>query len=94
MRNYPRGIESRSFESIKYGKGLKVKGWRFSEGVYFSAVCLMPCRKLNLFSDAFVVVDGSEVRAVNNRNRNFIKAKIKKQLQQQTDTVFRPPGQA
>ena len=40
------------------------------------------CRKLNLFSDAFVAIDGSKFRAVNNRNRNCSKAKLKKRLQQ------------
>ena len=38
LPNYTPEIDSRSFESIKYGKGLKVKGWRFSEGVYFGGV--------------------------------------------------------
>ncbi len=38
LPNYTREIDSRSFESIKYAKGLKVKGWRFSEGVYFGGV--------------------------------------------------------
>ncbi|NCF19584.1 MAG: hypothetical protein GWP63_15180 [Haliea sp.] len=38
LPNYTQGIDSGSFESIKYGKGLKVKGWRFSEGVYFGGV--------------------------------------------------------
>ena len=38
LPNYSREIDSRPFESIKYGKGLKVKGWRLSEGVYFGGV--------------------------------------------------------
>jgi hypothetical protein len=38
LPNYTREIDSRSFESIKYGKGLKVKGVRFSDGVYFGGV--------------------------------------------------------
>ncbi len=38
LPNYTREIDSRSYESIKYAKGLKVKGWRFSEGVYFGGV--------------------------------------------------------
>lgn len=38
LPNYTREIDSRSFESIKYGKGLKVKGWRLSDGFYFGGV--------------------------------------------------------
>ena len=38
LPNYTREIDNRSFESIKYGRGLKVKGWRLSEGVYFGGV--------------------------------------------------------
>ncbi len=36
--NYTQEIDNRSFESIKYAKGLKVKGWRVSNGVYFGGV--------------------------------------------------------
>ena len=38
----------------------------------------MLCRKLNLFADAFVAIDGSKFKAVNNRDRNFTKAKMKR----------------
>ena len=31
---------------------------------------VMLCRKLDLFSDAFVAIDGSKFKAVNNRDRN------------------------
>ena len=37
---------------------------------------VMPCRKLNLLSDT-VAVDGSKFKAVNNRDTNFTKAKMK-----------------
>ncbi len=40
------------------------------------------CRKLNLFSEAFVAIDGSKFKAVNSRERNFTKAKLKKRLEQ------------
>jgi transposase len=30
------------------------------------------CRKLNLFAEAFVAIDGSKFKAVNNRDRNFM----------------------
>lgn len=39
------------------------------------------CRKLNLFSEAFVAIDGSKFKAVNNRDRNFTRAKLKRRLE-------------
>ena len=35
------------------------------------------CRKLDLFADSLIAIDGSKFKAVNNRNRNFTQAKIK-----------------
>ena len=43
---------------------------------------VMLCRKLNLFADAFVAVDDSKFKAVNNRDRNFTRAKMKRRLAQ------------
>jgi len=40
------------------------------------------CRKLNLFTDSLVAIDGSKFKAVNNRNRNFTQSKIKLRLKQ------------
>ena len=36
---------------------------------------VMICRKLDLFSDAFVAVDGSKFKVVNHRDLNFTLAK-------------------
>jgi len=38
------------------------------------------CRKLDLFTDAFVAIDGSKFKAVNNRDNNFTQAKLKRRL--------------
>ena len=38
------------------------------------------CRNLNLFAHAFVAIDGSKLKAVNNRDRNFTRAKMKHRL--------------
>lgn len=35
------------------------------------------CRKLDLFSDALIAIDGSKFKAVNNRDLNFTHAKLK-----------------
>jgi hypothetical protein len=53
----------------------------------------MLCRKLNLFADAFVAIDGSKFKAVNNRDRNFTKAKMKRRLQQIDESIERYLGQ-
>jgi len=51
------------------------------------------CRKLNLFADAFVAIDGSKFKAVNNRDRNFTAAKMKKRLTQIDESIERYLGQ-
>tara|TARA_B100000508_G_scaffold123652_1_gene106472 strand:- start:414 stop:1841 length:1428 start_codon:yes stop_codon:yes gene_type:complete len=38
------------------------------------------CRKLDLFADAFVAIDGSKFKAVNHRDLNFTRAKLKYRL--------------
>jgi len=45
-----------------------------------TSVCrefVLLCRKLDLFSEAFVAIDGSKFKAVNNRDLNFTRAKLK-----------------
>ena len=51
------------------------------------------CRKLNLFADSLVAIDGSKFKAVNNRNRNFTQAKIKLRLKQIDESIARYLGQ-
>lgn len=73
-----------------------IADFRKNNGEAIRLVCrefVMLCRKLNLFSDAFVAIDGSKFKAVNNRNRNFSKAKIKKRLEQIDDSIARYLGQ-
>ena len=40
------------------------------------------CRRLDLFGHAVVAIDGSKFKAVNTRDRNFTKAKLKKRMEQ------------
>ena len=73
-----------------------IADFRKNNGEAIRLVCrefVMLCRKLNLFSDAFVAIDGSKFKAVNNRNRNFSKAKIKARLQQIDDSIARYLGE-
>ena len=51
------------------------------------------CRKLDLFADSLIAIDGSKFKAVNNRNRNFTKAKIKARLKQIDESIKRYLGQ-
>ena len=62
-----------------------IADFRTNNGEAIRLVCRefeMLCRKLNLFSDAFVAIDGSKLLAVNYRNKSFSKAKVKARLQQ------------
>jgi len=48
---------------------------------------VMICRKLDLFSEAFVAIDGSKFKADNNRDRNFTSAKLKRRLEQIDESI-------
>ena len=47
------------------------------------------CRRLNLFADGSVAIDGSKFKAVNNRGRNFTQAKMKRRMAQIEESVDR-----
>ena len=51
------------------------------------------CRRLGLLAAASVAIDGSKFKAVNTRDRNFTKGKIKRRLAQIEDSVARYLGQ-
>ena len=73
-----------------------IADFRKDNGVAIRLVCrefVMLCRKLNLFTQAFVAIDGSKFKAVNNRDRNFTKAKMKRRLQQIDESIERYLGQ-
>jgi len=66
--------------------------FRKNNGKDIHGVCrefVMLCRKLNMFTDAFVAIDGSKFKAVNSRDRNFTSAKLKRRLQQIDESVER-----
>ena len=70
--------------------------FRRNNGEAIRLVCrefVMLCKKLDLFADAFVAIDGSKFKAVNNRDRNFTKAKMKRRLQQIDESIERYLGQ-
>jgi hypothetical protein len=47
------------------------------------------CRSIGLFTEASVAIDGSKFKAVNNRDRNFTEAKMKRRLEQIDESVAR-----
>jgi hypothetical protein len=49
----------------------------------------MLCRRLDLFAGASVVIDGSKFKAVNNRDKNFTRAKMERRLAQIEESVGR-----
>lgn len=73
-----------------------IADFRKDNGGAIRLVCrefVMLCKKLNLFTDAFVAIDGSKFKAVNTRDRNFTKAKMKRRLQQIDESIARYLGQ-
>ncbi len=62
-----------------------ISDFRKDNGKAIRGVCrefVVLCRRLNLFTQALVVIDGSKFKAVNNRDRNFTRAKMKRRLAQ------------
>jgi hypothetical protein len=47
------------------------------------------CRRLELFTEACVAIDGSKFKAVNARDRNFTRAKMKRRMEQIEESVER-----
>jgi len=47
------------------------------------------CRRLDLFSQSIIAIDGSKFKAVNNRDKNFTSAKIERRMQQIDESINR-----
>jgi transposase len=68
-----------------------VADFRRDNGSAIRAVCrqfVMLCRKLNLFSEAVVAVDGSK-KAVNTRDKNYTQGAIKRRMEQVEASIAR-----
>src|SRR2546430_2352235 len=62
-----------------------IADFRKDNGAAIRAVCrqfMVLCRRLNLFTEAVVAVDGSKFKAVNNRDKNFTPNKIQRRIEQ------------
>jgi transposase len=69
-----------------------IANFRKDNGPAIRNVCrqfIVLCRKLNLFSQAIVAIDGSKFKAVNNRDRNFTSAKMKRRMAQIEQSIER-----
>ena len=69
-----------------------IADFRKNNGPAIRLVCrefILLCKKLNLFADAFVAIDGSKFKAVNHRDQNFTKAKMQRRLQQIDESIAR-----
>jgi transposase len=72
-----------------------IADFRKDNGPAIRRVCrefVLLCRNLNLFSDALVAIDGSKFKAVNGRDRNFTKHKLKARMQQLEESIARYLG--
>jgi len=69
-----------------------IADFRRDNGKAIRNVCrefIVLCRRLNLFSEALVAIDGSKFKAVNNRDKNFTDNKLKKRMTQLEESISR-----
>ena len=72
-----------------------IANFRKDNGEAIRKVCrqfVLLCRQLDLFTEAFVAIDGSKFKAVNNRDRNFTSAKLQKRMEQIEASIERYLG--
>ena len=73
-----------------------IADFRKDNGEAIRLVCrefVMLCRKLNLLTDTLVAIDGSKFKAVNNRDKNFTRAKMKRRLAEVEASIDRYLGE-
>ena len=69
-----------------------IADFRKDNGSAIRNVCrefVLLCRRLNLFSEAIVAIDGSKFKAVNNRDKNFTDRKLEARIEQLEDSIAR-----
>ncbi len=69
-----------------------IADFRKDNGEAIRRVCrefVVLCRRLELFSEAIVAIDGSKFKAVNTRDRNFTQAKMQRRLAQIDESIAR-----
>lgn len=69
-----------------------IADFRRDNGAAIQGVCsrfVLLCRQMGLLAGGSVAIDGSKFKAVNNRDRNFTKAKLERRRQQIEESVAR-----
>ncbi|MBA4756638.1 MAG: transposase, partial [Sphingobium sp.] len=69
-----------------------IANFRRSNGAAIRSVCsqfIVLCRQLGLFTRAVVAIDGSKMKAVNNRDKNYTAAKVASRMKQVQDNIDR-----
>lgn len=69
-----------------------IADFRKDNGVGLRAVCarfVELCREMNLLATASVAIDGSKFKAVNNRDKNFTRAKVERRRAQLEESIAR-----
>jgi transposase len=69
-----------------------IADFRKDSGGAIRKVCaqfIMLCRRLHLFTEVSAAIDGSKFKAVNNRDKNFTRAKMERRLAQIEESVAR-----
>src|SRR4026209_174133 len=69
-----------------------IADFRKDNGLAIGQVCsrfIALCRMMGLFPNAGVAIDGSKFKAVNNRDKNFTHAKMKRRLEQIEESIGR-----
>ncbi len=69
-----------------------IADFRKDNGPAIRRVCrefVVLCRRLDLLAEALVAIDGSKFKAVNTRDKNFTRAKMKRRLEQIDESVGR-----
>jgi len=69
-----------------------IANFRKDNGTAIRKVCAQfvgLCRQLNLFADASVAIDGAKFKAVNTRDKNFTRGKVKRRKNQIEESVGR-----
>ena len=72
-----------------------IADFRKDNGAAIRRVCarfVELCRAMGLLTKLSVVIDGSKFKAVNNRDRNFTRAKVVQRRAQLEESVARPAG--
>src|SRR5215831_13151203 len=69
-----------------------IADFRRDNGKAIRQVCqqfVLQCRKLDLFSQSIIAIDGSKFKAVNNRDRNFTAGKLRARMAQIEESIER-----